>query len=199
MAQAAEILQVSVSSVYRLIDEGVLKAVRPLRGKILIEASDLQRHQEHAADPEFWAGKACTPLQEARSQPGKAGLVPGVEPRKRHEAGSRTHPTQSPMSSLLSRSLRWIRGALSQPDEPFVPKPRRRPEVIVIGVWSNKSDFGAVTPVGWISEEAIVHQGRVSGHLWRFRNYTRARFWHDELHRAGFHVWVEGATCQTNT
>ena len=63
VAQAAEILQVSVSSVYRLIDEGVPKAVRPLRGKILIEASDLQRHQEHAADPEFWGrGDASTHL-----------------------------------------------------------------------------------------------------------------------------------------
>ena len=75
----------------------------------------------------------------------------------------------------------------------------RAREVIVIGVWSSQSDFGAVTPVGWISEEAIVHEGRVSGHLWRFRNYARARFWHDELHRAGFHVWGEGATCQTKT
>lgn len=52
--QSAAYLNISPSSVYRLVDEGVIPAERPLRGKILIAVSDLEAHKERSRDPEFW-------------------------------------------------------------------------------------------------------------------------------------------------
>lgn len=54
---AAGLLRVSVSSVYRLVDEGRLKSWRPLKGKILIPAGEIDRHRGQTADPEFWEGR----------------------------------------------------------------------------------------------------------------------------------------------
>lgn len=52
--QAATILDVHKSSVYRLIWEGKLKAVKPLRKAIRIPADVLAAHQRNAENPEYW-------------------------------------------------------------------------------------------------------------------------------------------------
>ena len=54
VVQAAAILNVHKSSVYRLINEGKLKAVKPLRKAIRIPAEALAAHQRNAENPEYW-------------------------------------------------------------------------------------------------------------------------------------------------
>jgi excisionase family DNA binding protein len=52
--EAARVLNVHISSVYRLIDSGILLCERPTRGAIRIPLSAMDAHRRHAADPEFW-------------------------------------------------------------------------------------------------------------------------------------------------
>ena len=61
--QVASILDVHKSSVYRLIWEGKLQAVKPLRKALRISADVLAAHQRNAEDPEYWT---AAPAPEAR-------------------------------------------------------------------------------------------------------------------------------------
>lgn len=54
VAQAARVLGVSPSTVYRLKDSGLLHAARPSPHKILISAESLESHRCASSDPEFW-------------------------------------------------------------------------------------------------------------------------------------------------
>lgn len=52
---AAQFLQVSRPTIYRLLDQGLLAFRKPSPGKILIQVESLKQHREKSADPEFWA------------------------------------------------------------------------------------------------------------------------------------------------
>lgn len=54
--QAAARAGVSIGTIYRLIGEGLLKADRPSRGRILVDAESLEQHLAGTRDPEFWEG-----------------------------------------------------------------------------------------------------------------------------------------------
>ncbi len=51
---AAKFLGISRSSIYRLLDLGLLEHTRPTRGKILISVESLKRHKESVRDAEYW-------------------------------------------------------------------------------------------------------------------------------------------------
>lgn len=46
------------SSIYRLIEQGMLTARRPSPRKILVSLASVHAHRDASADPEFWARRA---------------------------------------------------------------------------------------------------------------------------------------------
>lgn len=57
VAQAAARAGVSVWTIYRLINEGYLKADRPSPGRIVVDSESLEQHLLVTRDPEYWPAR----------------------------------------------------------------------------------------------------------------------------------------------
>lgn len=57
VVKAAEYLAVSESSVYRLIDCGLLRARRAMPHRLMVSVESIEQYKNGTMDPEFWAGR----------------------------------------------------------------------------------------------------------------------------------------------